>query len=1371
MKNKPIFLFFLSLLVFGFVSCTFNEQQTDVSFKIPATLCEEIFSPDVTSDDIGDSQEQEISEIQEGVQEGIQEGVQEGASEQEETDPQESEQQETDPKESEQETPEKTYFVQVRLFVNDKESKSITKTYNHKDISVTFEKIKIGDSVYAEIAFMVQSKDEETADILATGKTNTAIVEEGTTVLDAELTVKLNSGNEENPPAKTAEYTINYYLQKAEESEPDYVLEKTEHEQGEVGTTTNVTADPDAYKGFNATEITQQEIKEDDSTVVNVYYDRKIYKLEYNDGCDDEEIEVPETKTYRYGATAFIDYALGTREGFGFIGWSDGTNTYKSSEQTEIAIADADVTLTAVWEKLLSPATYTINYYLQKAEQSEPDYVLEETNYAQGEVGATTNVTAARDAYKGFIPTEITQQEIKKDNSTVVNVYYDRKIYKLEYVDGVDGETISVPQTKTYRYGATALIDYALGTREGFTFIGWSDGTNTYKSSLQTTIAISDADVTLTAVWEELVLNATYTINYYLQKAEQSNPDYVLEKTDYAQGEIGTTTNVTAARDAYKGFIATEITQKEIKKDNSTVVNVYYDRKIYKLEYNDGCNNEEIEVPQTKTYRYGATALIDYALGTREGFTFIGWSDGTNTYKSSLQTTIAIPDADVTLTAVWNEILGPTTYTASNVAQAIAGLQKDSSIVVTGPISNQTISDINAALKTLYAKNTTGQTDKCIKVSLDLSGTTGLTELEDAQGWDDESKKSFYQCYCLKEIVLPDTIETIGENAFYSCSNLESINLPETITSIKKRAFSNTKLESVVIPSKVTVISESVFSICSALVSCEIKGPVTKVEGAAFYGCSALESIALPDTITTIVGDVLYNLGVFTNCTSLKQANIPNQLTYIPDALFDGCSSLEAVEIPDTVTGIGNHSFYGCETLKQLVLPSSVQTIGPYAFAGCESLQSINIPAGVERIMKSTFSGCAALQSISLPSTVTLIEDYAFAGCASITTITIPDGVGTLPIGAFKDCTNLKTITLPSSVSSFLCDGIGGGGTFQNCSSLQSITIPAASTYLGREVFAGCSSLTSITIPETVIGINHGAFNGCSSLTTIDIPAAVASIGQGAFYGCTKLQTVTFHESDDDLEIDAMAFANCTSLKSITLPKNMKNGYEAFYGCTALESVVLPATFTNITFEMFYGCTSLKSITIPDTVKTIGQYSFRNCSSLETVYISENSVLEKISEAAFYNCEKLSTIYVPDTVTEIHNDAFTDCTALTAITVPESTTIWDGAFESTTTITRRAPKEGPGTATFTIEIQVDELSQIEVEVNRSGSKYIFEAPEDYTTYAWTINDEQKSTSSFYTFNTANYPAGIYDLTLLAVKTDGNQTIRHSYSAQIKVTQE
>ena len=910
MKNKPIFLIFLSILVFGFVSCSFNEQQTDISFTIPAALCDTIFSPDVTSDDIDGSQEQEISEIQEGIQEGVQEGT----SEQEEI----SEQQETDPQENQEppQEPEKTYLVQVRLFVNGKESKSSTKSYNHEDISVTFEKIKIGALVSAEVSFMVQTEGQDTADVLATGNTNTEIVHSGTTVLDAELSVKLNSGNEENPPAKTAEYTINYYLQKAEESNPDYVLEKTEHGQGEVGTTTTVTADPDAYKGFNATEITQQEIKEDDSTVVNVYYDRKIYKLEYNDGCDDEEIEVPETKTYRYGATAFIDYALGTREGFGFIGWSDGTNTYKSSEQT----------------------------------------------------------------------------------------------------------------------------------------------------------------------------------------------------------------------------------------------------------------------------------------------------------------TIAIPDADVTLTAVWEEILIPSTYTAQNVAQAIAALEKDAFIVVTGQISNQTISDINAALKALYTKYTTGQTDKCIKVTLDLSGTTGLT---------------------------------------------------------------------------------------------------------------ALDSDA-----------------------------------------FSECVALESIVIPSSVTIIGDRAFYGCSSLKQLVLPDGVESIGLYAFSGCEALESINIPAGITRIMKGTFADCASLQSITIPTAVTLIEDYAFSGCASITTITIPDGVETLPPGCFKDCTNLKTITIPSSVTAFLCDDYaGGGGTFQNCSSLQSITLPAGCTYVGREVFAGCSSLTSISIPETVTGINHGAFNGCSSLTTIDIPAAVTGIGQGAFYGCTKLQTVTFHESNHDLALDAGVFGNCTSLKSITLPANVKDCYQAFHDCTALETVVLPSTFEYIAYEMFGGCSALKSITIPDTVKEIGQSAFQNCTSLTTVTISEDSVLEKIYESAFYGCEKLSTIYIPDTVTEIQDNVFKGCTALTSITIPETTRYLDGTFESTTAIILRIVKEGPGTANFTIQIQVDELSQIEVEVTKSGSKYRFQAPEDYTTYDWLIDGVSKGTSDLFTFDTTRYPAGIHDLTLKATKTDGDETIYHSYSAQIKVTQE
>ena len=862
------------------------------------------------------------------------------------------------------------------------------------------------------------------------------------------------------------------------------------------------------------------------------------------------------------------------------------------------------------------------------------------------------------------------------------------------------------------------------------------------------------------------VKTAKYKITYLLQNIEGDTfEDYTTESSEIAEGTVGETTKVQAAPDKYKGFHAIDIEQQKIKEDNSTEIKVYYQRNVHSVIYDDGVEDQKIKVPETKTKRYGATVLLVFDnIGEREGNTFEGWSDGVNTYKQRNNASITISDSDVTLTAVWEEIPIEVTYTAENVAQQIAALNRNASIKVTGAISNQTISDINVALKTLYAKNTTGQTDKCIKVILDLSETTGLTEIEETLEWNEAAKKGFYNCYCLKEIVLPNTVESIGAYAFYNCSNLGKINLPESITSMGNgalRACSN--LESIVLPSKVTEISEFLLANCESLSSVEIKGAVTKVKRGAFAQCSSLVSIQLPDTIEEMGGDDYGYSGVFAEYTSLKQVNIPNKITYLPHGIFAGCTALESVEIPENITGIGYRSFVGCTSLKSLSLPSGVDSLGISAFANCESLESINIPAGITRIMKGTFSGCSSLQSITIPASVNDIEDYAFSGCASITTITIPDGIETLPIGCFKDCTKLKTIEIPDSVTTYLCDGTGGGGTFQNCSSLEEITIPAGSTGIGRGLFSGCSSLKTITIPETVTGISHGAFYGCSGLTQIDIPASVTSIGQGAFGSCENLQTVTFHESSHELEIDAMAFANCTSLKSITLPKNTKNCYEAFTGCTALETVVLPSTYTYISFEMFYNCSSLKTITIPDTVKEISQYAFRNCTSLQTVNISKDSVLEKIGEGAFYDCEKLSTIYVPDTVTEIHSNAFKNCTALTQIEIPGAAS-YGSAFDSSTKVVIR---QKTGDATFDVELETQEYQNITVQKTSANGGYTFTAETGFDTYKWKWDGVVQAATS-NTFETPLAQAGTYTVTLIATKTVAGKTQYYSYTTQVTI---
>lgn len=70
--------------------------------------------------------------------------------------------------------------------------------------------------------------------------------------------------------------------------------------------------------------------------------------------------------------------------------------------------------------------------------------------------------------------------------------------------------------------------------------------------------------------------------------------------------------------------------------------------------------------------------------------------------------------------------------------------------------------------------------------------------------------------------------------------------------------------------------------------------------------------------------------------------SIPDSVTKISYA-FSGCSSLQSIVIPDSVTEIGIRAFYGCTSLKSIVIPNSVTKIGDWAFKDCRSLQSVVI--------------------------------------------------------------------------------------------------------------------------------------------------------------------------------------------------------------------------------------------------------------------------------------------------------------------------------------------------------------------------------------------------------------------------------------------
>ena len=274
---------------------------------------------------------------------------------------------------------------------------------------------------------------------------------------------------------------------------------------------------------------------------------------------------------------------------------------------------------------------------------------------------------------------------------------------------------------------------------------------------------------------------------------------------------------------------------------------------------------------------------------------------------------------------------------------------------------------------------------------------------------------------------------------------------------------------------------------------------------------------------------------------------------HIENNAFNNCYALQSITIPDGVTSIGNSAFHGCHSLQSITIPDGVTSIAAYAFQDCYSLQSITIPDEVTSIAAYAFYGCYALQSITIPDGVTSIWAYAFNNCYSLQLITIPDGVTSIAASAFYGCYTLQSITIPDGVTSI------GNNAFQNCFSLQLITIPDGVTSIAAYAFYNCYSLQSITIHDRVTSIGNNAFYNCYSLQSITIPDGVKSIAAYAFYNCYSLQSITI--PDGVTSIAASAFYGCCSIMEYhllpTTPPTLANK-NAFNGIVAGTIIYVP---------------------------------------------------------------------------------------------------------------------------------------------------------------------------------------------------------------------
>ncbi len=113
---------------------------------------------------------------------------------------------------------------------------------------------------------------------------------------------------------------------------------------------------------------------------------------------------------------------------------------------------------------------------------------------------------------------------------------------------------------------------------------------------------------------------------------------------------------------------------------------------------------------------------------------------------------------------------------------------------------------------------------------------------------------------------------------------------------------------------------------------------------------------------------------------TLQTVNLPNTITTIGKNAFFSCDNMLTLDfLPEGLETIGESAFEQCAGLTSVELPSTLKVVSSSAFQQCANLQQVKLNEGLETIGYAAFGDCGALQSISIPSTVETIDNFAFA--------------------------------------------------------------------------------------------------------------------------------------------------------------------------------------------------------------------------------------------------------------------------------------------------------------------------------------------------------------------------------------------------------
>ena len=224
----------------------------------------------------------------------------------------------------------------------------------------------------------------------------------------------------------------------------------------------------------------------------------------------------------------------------------------------------------------------------------------------------------------------------------------------------------------------------------------------------------------------------------------------------------------------------------------------------------------------------------------------------------------------------------------------------------------------------------------------------GNTKYKSINGnlYDNEVKTLIKYVTNDKDVVLPDTVETIGKRCFTGQTNIRSLTLPENLKSIDGFTLSDINIEELFIPKNVDNISNNAFGSKANI-------DVTISSENQYYQCV--------DNIYILSKD-----GKKLECVSksLKTYIIPEIVEIIANNAFYQKYNLEHIEITGNVSKISKFAFDYCINLESIIIGSRVSEIDDAAFARCDKLTNIKVQSKKDSIKGAPWGAPYGLRAV-----------------------------------------------------------------------------------------------------------------------------------------------------------------------------------------------------------------------------------------------------------------------------------------------------------------------------------------------------------------------------------------------------------------------